>query len=775
MNINHDSNELKSMNIATEYSSLDSNNIIALNYGTISNNSKNSEIDHNPVDLNYESASLYGNNRLISDLPDHLIPEYDSVNRQSSIGVGIFNIIATLIDGTALSVPYAIFKCGLLVGIAFLLLGYYTTLASCRLIIILSRKLQAASLSEIIDKTLGVSMRRVFSMNLALILLCIITGFMILIKEISITIFKYWFPDIHAPKYSLLIGIAILCSPLLFKDTLHSLRYSCYCGFSCICFMLFILIIKCMTSTHITYDSLTNLRLGPERLTDMLIALPIIKLCFLCQFNMLGVYGNLSDPTNDRIDSTISNALRIITTFFFVLGTVGYLIFVVGMNGYAYDNILEVFPTDDKLILVGRIFMEITLIAALPVIMVPARTIILNEIVDFYAMRNVFNEPNASYTSAPTNIGSPMPGSVGNLIFTKGLGLGLSPSPYRTVLRKSQDFWRLNKGPVDNDSSIMISGMDLDMEMDMGSSEAASEAQADWKELKKMTYDMDVGVEGLEPTWQAWKFRNLMNNLNHQLLPPEFLSSASNIERDKGHQYHIPTSQTAHQQQNYSDYNHYQSHSESKPEQSPTKPSKFVRFKTPSRPYTTEAINSPIGVRPLAIDVNVPDEDSKEETPLYGVDTTPLLHTLRPFSPLIRGSPHLSGNSSVVDSPMPMSYYSPRFWKVGVTLLLTAITIVIAVETPQVSMVWSLAGSSISLFVGFVMPTIAYIVFSHKNHLKYDSTQYIAWCLLIYATIVMISCTIHNVKILVIRGITGVENDPEHITGPSVKASIYMS
>ena len=70
MNINHDSNELKSMNFSTEYSSLDSNNIIALNYGTISNNSKNSEIDHNPVDLNYESASLYGNNRLISDLPD---------------------------------------------------------------------------------------------------------------------------------------------------------------------------------------------------------------------------------------------------------------------------------------------------------------------------------------------------------------------------------------------------------------------------------------------------------------------------------------------------------------------------------------------------------------------------------------------------------------------------------------------------------------------------------------------------------------------------------
>ena len=767
MSSQKDFKNMKPMKISTEHSSLDSGNTTTtLSYGAISNNTKNFDITSNPINFDNKRSSYHDNNRFISDLPDHLIPEFDSVNRKSSIGVGIFNIIATLIDGTALSVPYAIYKCGLLVGILFLILGYYTTLASCRLIIILSRKLQAASLSEIIDKTLGVNMRRLFSINLALILLCIITGFMILIKEISITIFKYWF-DFHAPQYPLLIGIAILCSPLLFQDTLHSLRYSCYCGFCCICFMLCILIIKGVTSSHITFESLMNLRLVPERLTDMLIALPIIKLCFLCQFNMLGVYGNLRDPTNDRIDSTISNALRIISIFFLVLGTIGYLIFAIGMNGYAYDNILEVFPTDDTIILVGRIFMEITLIAALPVIMVPARTIILNEIVDLYAMRSVFNDPNVSHTPTPANIGSPLPGSVENLIFTKGLGLGLSPSPHRTTLRKSQDFWRFNKCPTDDESSIMMNGMDLDMEMDMGSSEAASEAQADWKELKKMTHDMDVGLEGLEPTWQAWKFRNLMNNWN-QIPVHDFLSTSTStgiIERNKGHQYGIPTLHSPYQQQSYLE-------SQSLPEHSPSKLSKFVRFKVPSGTST----NSPISITPLNIDVTISDDESKDDAPMLSSssNTTPLSYSYPRFSPRIKGSPYVSGNSSVIDSPMPMSYYSPRFWKIGVTLLLTAITIVIAVETPQVSMVWSLAGSSVSLFVGFVMPTISYIMYSHENHLKYDTTQYIAWILLIYSTIVMIACTIHNVNLLVRQGITGVVDNPEHVTIPVVTTSAYM-
>ena len=116
------------------------------------------------------------------------------------------------------------------------------------------------------------------------------------------------------------------------------------------------------------------------------------------------------------------------------------------------------------------------------------------------------------------------------------------------------------------------------------------------------------------------------------------------------------------------------------------------------------------------------------------------------FSPRIHGGLMLK-RTIADDSPMPPSYYSPASLKLCLTIFLTAITIIIAVETPQVSTVWTWAGSSVSLFVGFVIPTISYIVFSQKKHLDYDSSQYIAWALLIYSVIVMILCTTNNIMI----------------------------
>jgi amino acid permease len=81
---------------------------------------------------------------------------------------------------TAANHPESCPQCGLVVGILVVLLAYQTTLLSCRLIVVLSRKVHAASISGIVDQILGSTWRQIFSWNLALILLCILIGFMIL-------------------------------------------------------------------------------------------------------------------------------------------------------------------------------------------------------------------------------------------------------------------------------------------------------------------------------------------------------------------------------------------------------------------------------------------------------------------------------------------------------------------------------------------------------------------------------------------------------------------
>jgi amino acid permease len=132
------------------------------------------------------------------------------------------------------------------------------------------------------------------------------------VKDISQDIWHYFFPLLDAPVYTILACIAVVSLPLTTQDTLHALRFSCYVGFASICMVLGCLVYKAATHSWKYPERLAGLRLGPESYLDVLTALPIVKLCFLCQFNMLGVYGNLRDPTDAHIDFTIRTALRII-------------------------------------------------------------------------------------------------------------------------------------------------------------------------------------------------------------------------------------------------------------------------------------------------------------------------------------------------------------------------------------------------------------------------------------------------------------------------------
>jgi hypothetical protein len=41
----------------------------------------------------------------------------------------------------------------------------------------------------------------------------------------------------------------------------------------------------------------------------------------------------------------------------------------------------------------------------------------------------------------------------------------------------------------------------------------------------------------------------------------------------------------------------------------------------------------------------------------------------------------------------------------------------------QVSIVWTLAGSTVSLFVGFVIPTSCYLIFCYRKQLAWERSQ----------------------------------------------------
>ena len=111
--------------------------------------------------------------------------------------------------------------------------------------------------------------------------------------------------------------------------------------------------------------------MGPKRLSDVLVGLPIIMVCFLCQFNVLGVYAQMTDPSPEGTYYVMSRALLSAAVLFFCFGVAGYL--------FAYDqtsdNILNNFMSNEPGIglLIARVGLMVTLMCQLPMIMLPCR------------------------------------------------------------------------------------------------------------------------------------------------------------------------------------------------------------------------------------------------------------------------------------------------------------------------------------------------------------------------------------------------------------------
>ena len=91
-------------------------------------------------------------------------------------------------------------------------------------------------------------------------------------------------------------------------------------------------------------------------------------------FFINSVHGALVNPTSKRVQSVINLSLVSVFILSYVFGLVGYL--------YAYDdtrgNILLNFDPTDRVILLGRIGYGVTLLAAIPMVVLPCRDALLS-------------------------------------------------------------------------------------------------------------------------------------------------------------------------------------------------------------------------------------------------------------------------------------------------------------------------------------------------------------------------------------------------------------
>ena len=123
-----------------------------------------------------------------------------------------------------------------------------------------------------------------------------------------------------------------------------------------------------------------SLRAFPLSTKELLNAAPLFISSYICHFNVLPIHNELRCPTSDRVKKWVKTSIWPATLFYWFIGFTGSLYIKCTPSGRVSGNILLDFDEDDPLLLLGRLCLAVTITLALPMLVIPARDILLRSI-----------------------------------------------------------------------------------------------------------------------------------------------------------------------------------------------------------------------------------------------------------------------------------------------------------------------------------------------------------------------------------------------------------
>jgi len=346
---------------------------------------------------------------------DHLTPPFRSPLRPSTLLIGTFNLIATIIGGGVLSLPIVFQKCGVAFTTLAMILLAYMTYMTLLMLCYCSRRCGGSSYGEVVRSAFGTKMEEGVSLVLCVYLILGMVAYQILIRDIWTPLIGQVFmmfnngDGVDIDGDYVLLGITVLLLPLLCQRSLHALRKMCYIGFASIIVLCIALChggIKGMTNAANTTNTTTEEDETGEEMfhieyfkipspRDLLFCFPIVTSAFVCHFNIIAIQNALSKPTRERMQNLIGYSITVCFLLMYIFGLAGY---IYGGNGTQGNILLNVpmervrqsssvngdnenIDADYYIFLLGRIGCGITIMLVMPMTLLPCREALL-EVVD---------------------------------------------------------------------------------------------------------------------------------------------------------------------------------------------------------------------------------------------------------------------------------------------------------------------------------------------------------------------------------------------------------
>jgi len=321
-------------------------------------------------------------------ITEYFSPRFSAPERQVKQHSAVFSLVSTIIGGGVLSLPYAMSKCGLVLGGLMFIFAAAMNGFTVDLLVNSSRRTGLESYERLAFGVFGTPATLIVAAMLFILTFFITIAYIILLGDLVVPILE-WLSGLDigvlGKKLTQIIAI-VLVFPLTLKRNFYGLKYAAAFSVVSVVFLCGVLLVKCvignlspehrvwtMDSKLLTHSHMVSLNISdiiwPSSFLDIVYVFPVIGVAFGCHVNALPIHQELSEPTRKRIRQVTYYTMMICCILFITAAYSGFLF----AQQYTCGNILLNFDNDDIWINVGRICLSIVLFTSYPMLVLPCR------------------------------------------------------------------------------------------------------------------------------------------------------------------------------------------------------------------------------------------------------------------------------------------------------------------------------------------------------------------------------------------------------------------
>ena len=296
-------------------------------------------------------------------------------NGNASVFSSVMSLSNTVLGAGLLVLPYAISKCGFIIGVLMIVLMSIMSMLSLYML------MYAASFEK--ERTnwslLGV---KYMPKTMKLVdFLCLLgntgacAGYLIIIGDLMPDAIRFMLnvseDHILTKRYFWICIFLLFIIPLVSKTTFDKLRYfstlAIFCfGYILLMCQLYAYVPKC--KEDLEKEQIGTTTLYPTSALAFLKVIPILITAFNCHMNSVAISSELKNPTPTRIIKSIFLSIGLCTIFYISVGLAGYLTF----GDKVQSDILLNYP-NTWLVTILRVLLSIAIIFSYPMWCNPTR------------------------------------------------------------------------------------------------------------------------------------------------------------------------------------------------------------------------------------------------------------------------------------------------------------------------------------------------------------------------------------------------------------------